>query len=64
MSSGVNTSNRVPCNGMALAFGYAQVAMWANPALVIFCSSSRGGLHRVLNSTLYLGALDSDAHFF
>ena len=64
MSPGFNSTNTVPCNGMALASRNSKVAMWANPAFVIFGSKARGGLNRVFDTALKLGSLSADSNSF
>jgi hypothetical protein len=62
VSSGFHSTNRIPGNSVILTFGNSQMAIGADPALVIFRAESRSCLHRVFDSALYFSSLDSDSN--
>jgi hypothetical protein len=47
-----NTAHRIPRNNVTYAFGDLQVAMWANPRLVILGIGANARLRCVFNATL------------
>ena len=59
MAPGFNASYGIPGNSVTYAFADLQVAMWADPYLVIVGVSPNRSLRRVFNPTLNFAAANS-----
>lgn len=62
MPSSVNTTNRIPGNGVILSLGNGLITVRANPTLIIVSIGSRGGLNRIFNTAFYFNSLDADSN--
>ncbi|MEY4988922.1 MAG: hypothetical protein RI933_555 [Actinomycetota bacterium] len=52
MSSSLNPADGIPSNKVSCPLGDLELAMWANPNLVVLRVEPGGALHGVLGTTL------------
>lgn len=62
MPSGFYTANGIPSNGVINSFGDLQVAMWANPSLVVIGVCTNAGLGCVGNASFNFFPANSKSH--